>query len=324
MMMSNILQAKNIWSDLSHDQVDNQTEFYFNVQNVNSIDLYFLIKFPGEYLSFGIDYKFKKALPSEIKKLKSLSIETLKVSKSQKLLTLTLTNKELKNTFIEFVQSLIKEISKCKDHQIAQDKFVQHIRNFYFLFEKKENPKLTNQQIRGLFAELTFLEKLISEKNPEDPLEHWKGPLNGLHDFEIGNTLFEVKSHSGTKIVRILNEDQLSPYNNDELYLVSYPTIESNNGISLNEKINQVKSLLKNKTLIEKFYRHLNQVGYYQTHSKYYEKLLLITERPSYFKITNDFPTAKLNDLGNEMFNISYQLDLNKCDNWKSDIIKIA
>ena len=82
-----------------------------------------------------------------------------------------------------------------------------------------------------------------------------------------------------------------------------------------NEKINQVKSLLKNKTLIEKFYRHLNQVGYYQTHSKYYEKLLLITERPSYFKITNDFPTAKLNDLGNEMFNISYQLDLNKCDN---------
>lgn len=324
MKMSNILEAKKIWSDLSHDQVDNETKFYFNAQTVNSIDFYFLIKFPGKFLSFGIDYKYKQFLPKEIKKLKSLTIENLQVSKSQKLLTLTLINKELKSTFINFIQSLIKEISSCKDHQEAQDKFVEHIQNFYFLFEKKENPKLSKQQIRGLFAELTFLEKLITEKSLEDPLECWKGPLNGLHDFEIGKTLFEIKSHSGTKVVSILNEDQLSPCHNEELYLVSYPIIESNRGISLNEKIFQIKLLLNNEFLVGKFYRYLNQAGYFVTHSKHYEKLLLTNEHPSYFKITNEFPTAKLNNLGNEMFNISYQLDLNKCDNWKLDIIKIA
>ena len=323
-MKTKRLEAKKIWNELSHDLVDQDTEFYLNIQNINSIDFYFLIKHPGAHLSFGIDYKYKPVLPNEIRKLKSLTIDTLQISKSQKLLTLTLVNNDLKSTFISFVQNLINEISNCPAGQSAQELFINHIRHFYQLFEKKENPKLSNTQIRGLFAELSFLEKIITDKNPEDPIEYWKGPHNGLHDFEIGNDLYEIKSHAGTNIIRVLNEDQLAPDHSGNLYLIAYPILESEQGVTINEKINKIKLLLSSNVLIDKLYRYLNDAGYFVTHSKYYEKLLLIADQPGCFKINQNFPTAKLRSLGGEMFNISYQLDLTKCQDWRSDLSKIA
>ena len=157
--MSKTLKAREVWSDLNKDSLHPETSYYLNVQNINSFDFYFLIKQPLGDLSFGIDYKYWSALPKELLKLKSIKIEDLVISKSKKLLVLTLINSQLKDTFISFVQSLINEITNCQTNRSIKELFIKQIKNFYLLFEKEENPKLSKKLIRGIFAELFFLEK---------------------------------------------------------------------------------------------------------------------------------------------------------------------
>ena len=64
--MSKTLKASKIWSNLSKDSLYPDTSYYLNVQNINGFDFYFLIKQPQGDLSFGIDYKYKSALPKVV------------------------------------------------------------------------------------------------------------------------------------------------------------------------------------------------------------------------------------------------------------------
>lgn len=315
--MSKTLKAREVWSDLNKDSLHPETSYYLNVQNINSFDFYFLIKQPLGDLSFGIDYKYWSALPKELLKLKSIKIEDLVISKSKKLLVLTLINSQLKDTFISFVQSLINEITNCQTNRSIKELFIKQIKNFYLLFEKEENPKLSKKLIRGIFAELLFLEKLIIDLKPIDPLDFWKSPKGSLHDFQYKNNHYEIKSHSGTNIINVFNERQLSTLSPKKIFLITYPLFESSNGVSINEKIIQIKKLIKSKDLVEKLYSYLNSLGYYLTHSKYYDNFLLLPDKPNYFLVNENFPSSKLNSIGSEIFNISYQLDLTKCSEWE-------
>ena len=98
-----------------------------------------------------------------------------------------------------------------------------HIRRWK-TFLSGRSQLLSAEEVRGLFAELTFLLELIDRQaSTTAAVEAWLGPEKSHQDFIFGNTAVEIKSLSGTErsTVRISSEDQLETLN-DALFLRMY------------------------------------------------------------------------------------------------------
>ena len=314
-----MLDVKKIWEELKQNS-DSEEYFNLNTHYLNGINFHFLWRVPENNLSFGIDLKYDLSINDQFKNLSSLSLEKLKISASEEIVVINLLDTDLEDPFQEFIQTIVDNVATIENSEDAQEIFLEKINNFQKLFEKGRFGKLKKTEIRGLYAELCFLEHLIENTSPK-ALENWQGPHNGLHDFVMENYAVEVKSYMSQQSVRILNERQLDPHSSNKLFLATFHIQEDTSGISINEKIEILEKKLMGKLKLQ-FISTLNDCGYFKTHSIYYEKYLLKINTQSLYEINSSFPSIKVLNLNPEIFNIKYQLDLAKCDNWLVDFDK--
>ena len=308
-----MLNVNEIWESLKSNE---SSEEFFNLNSrlINGINFHFLWRVPEDNLSFGVDLKYDININENFKSLTSLSIEKLKISQNDEIIVINLLDKELEEPFKEFIQTLVNNVYSVITNEQAQEVFLDKISKFQKLFEKGRLGKLKKTELRGLYAELCFLEHLIENTTPK-ALDSWLGPHNGLHDFEMENYAVEVKSYMSQQSVRILNERQLDPHSSNKLFLATFHIQEDPSGISINEKIEILEKKFTGKLKLQ-FISTLNDSGYFKTHAIYYEKFLLKENARSLYQINTDFPSNKVLNLNPEIFNIKYQLDLTKCDKW--------
>jgi len=308
-----MLDVNKIWKELKSN---NDSEEFFNLRTylLKGINFHFLWRVPENNISFGVDLKYDIPISEQFKHLTSLSLEKLKIASKEEIIVINLLDNDLKEPFQEFIQTLVNIVLAVEDNEIAQDVFLDKIVKFQKLFEKGRFGKLKKTEIRGLYAELCFLEHLIENTTPR-ALDSWQGPHNGLHDFVMENHAVEVKSYMAQQSVRILNERQLDPHSSNKLFLAAFHIQEDPSGISINEKIEILEKKFAGKLKLQ-FISTLNDSGYFKTHAIYYEKFLLKENTRSLYQINTDFPSNKVLNLNPEIFNIKYQLDLTKCDKW--------
>jgi len=308
-----MLDVNKIWEELKSN---NDSEEFFNLRTylLKGINFHFLWRVPENNISFGVDLKYDIPISEQFKHLTSLSLEKLKIASKEEIIVINLLDNDLKEPFQEFIQTLVNIVLAVEDNEIAQDVFLDKIVKFQKLFEKGRFGKLKKTEIRGLYAELCFLEHLIENTTPR-ALDSWQGPHNGLHDFVMENYAVEVKSYMSQQSVRILNERQLDPHSSNKLFLATFHIQEDPSGISINEKIEILEKKFAGKLKLQ-FISTLNDSGYFKTHAIYYEKFLLKENTRSLYQINTDFPSNKVLNLNPEIFNIKYQLDLTKCDKW--------
>lgn len=308
-----MLDVNKIWEELKSN---NDSEEFFNLRTylLKGINFHFLWRVPENNISFGVDLKYDIPISEQFKHLTSLSLEKLKIASKEEIIVINLLDNDLKEPFQEFIQTLVNIVLAVEDNEIAQDVFLDKIVKFQKLFEKGRFGKLKKTEIRGLYAELCFLEHLIENTTPR-ALDSWQGPHNGLHDFVMENHAVEVKSYMAQQSVRILNERQLDPHSSNKLFLATFHIQEDPSGISINEKIEILEKKFAGKLKLQ-FISTLNDSGYFKTHAIYYEKFLLKENTRSLYQINTDFPSNKVLNLNPEIFNIKYQLDLTKCDKW--------
>ena len=308
-----MLDVNKIWKELKSN---NDSEEFFNLRTylLKGINFHFLWRVPENNISFGVDLKYDIPISEQFKHLTSLSLEKLKIASKEEIIVINLLDNDLKEPFHEFIQTLVNIVLAVEDNEIAQDVFLDKIVKFQKLFEKGRFGKLKKTEIRGLYAELCFLEHLIENTTPR-ALDSWQGPHNGLHDFVMENYAVEVKSYMSQQSVRVLNERQLDPYSSNKLFLATFHIQEDPSGISINEKIEILEKKFAGKLKLQ-FISTLNDSGYFKTHAIYYEKFLLKENTRSLYQINTDFPSNKVLNLNPEIFNIKYQLDLTKCDKW--------
>lgn len=314
-----MLDVNKIWEELKSN---NDSEEFFNLRTylLKGINFHFLWRVPENNISFGVDLKYDIPISEQFKHLTSLSLEKLKIASKEEIIVINLLDNDLKEPFQEFIQTLVNIVLAVEDNEIAQDVFLDKIVKFQKLFEKGRFGKLKKTEIRGLYAELCFLEHLIENTSPK-ALDHWQGPHNGLHDFVMENYSVEVKSYMSQQSVRILNERQLDPHSSNKLFLATFHIQEDPSGISINEKIEILEKKFTGKLKLQ-FISTLNDSGYFKTHAIYYEKFLLKENLRSLYQINTNFPSTKVLNLNPEIFNIKYQLDLSKCDKWLIDFDK--
>lgn len=181
-------------------------------------------------------------------------------------LVLTLEKQVDRDLFEGLCRTLASALAHATDSASSLAVALAHIRRWK-TFMSGRSQHLSAEEMRGLFAELTFLLELIERQaSTTAAVEAWLGPEKSHQDFIFGNTAVEIKSLSGTErsTVRISSEDQLESLN-DELFLRIYRLSclpDAAGAQSLNAIVAAVQARLADAEAVEAFDRKLVAHGY--------------------------------------------------------------
>jgi hypothetical protein len=230
-------------------------------------------------------------------------------------LVLTLERRSDSDLFCALCESLFETLRPVSRPEAALSVALTHIKRWKAFLAGRNARLLSGEEIRGLFAELTFLVGLY-----EKPLDHtaavsaWTGADRVHQDFVFADRAVEVKSLSGTdrSTVRISSEDQLESIQ-DKLFLVTYRLRESpdaEQARSLNELVRKIESELQDADAIEEFGRKLADYGYAPLQE--YEKPKLLVTGTKAYRVEDGFPKIVRSGLPVGVTRVSYQIDIER------------
>lgn len=166
----------------------------------------------------------------------------------------------------------------------------------WYSFWTRESSELSQQAIRGLIGELSFLEFLVRGHGPK-ALASWVGPEGQDHDFQSGHEIaFEVKTSGSIPYNIECNLNQLDRGLFDKLFLVCFKLQKSDDGVSLPELVTRVSDALKgDDAALETFGEKLALVGYNQKKDAEYSLHRYAISPAEVFPVADGFPAITLN-----------------------------
>ncbi|MDR3300863.1 MAG: PD-(D/E)XK motif protein [Candidatus Accumulibacter sp.] len=226
-------------------------------------------------------------------------------------LVLTLGQQVDRDLFAGFCHTLVSVLEQATDSASSLAVALTHIRRWKN-FLSGHNQRLSSEEVRGLFAELTFLLDLIDRQPATDAIEAWHGSERSHQDFVFGNTAVEIKSLSGAErsTVRVSSEDQLESLN-DRLFLRVYRLshLENAKGArSLNEVVATVQGKLNDAEASEAFDRKLATCGYVPLPD--YDTPCFVVSNVHSYRVEGGFPRLMRSQLPPGIANVSYDIKL--------------
>jgi hypothetical protein len=227
-----------------------------------------------------------------------------------------------RDLFHGLCQTLIGNLDGVFDPAAALGVALNHIKRWKAFLAGKRTRVLSAEEVRGLFAELSFL-RLLKDKHLTDAqaVEAWCGPDRIHQDFIFGDAAVEVKSISGRdrSIVRVSSEDQLETVS-ERLFLKVYRLTEAPDGTpaqSLNELISAVGHELSDADAIEDYWRKLATYGYVEMRE--YDNPKLLLNGSNAYRVTDAFPRLVRSTLPDGVVDVNYNLQLEKISSFECD-----
>ncbi|MDD4847850.1 MAG: PD-(D/E)XK motif protein [Bacteroidales bacterium] len=322
--MTNNNHISEIWADLEEEKTVGL------VKRLYSSDVCFHIygtfQYPERY--YGIAFTFENDVRinfSSFDNLREMKILLLADSTfvNSHLLVIQLLHPNSRDIFASLCENLIQSVIQLNSEQRIIRIVVNQLEKWKTLFEKNNSTGLTPAEQQGLYGELHFLQKYLSksELNPCDVLHTWVGADSALRDFQGSNWALEVKTTStnNPQKVTINGERQLDETLLETLFLFHYSVEVSNaNGQTLCQKVTAIRELLSNDTpTLSMFNAKLFEVGYLDKHEPYYQDRFYQTRNESFYKVENDFPRIKENELRNGVCDVRYSVILAMCDEYQ-------
>jgi hypothetical protein len=174
---------------------------------------------------------------------------------------------------------------------------------------------------KGLFGEIAVLKQLANAIGFGPAVASWKGPEGGVRDFDLGGTAVEVKTTSGRGLltVRISSERQLEDDNLDRLFLWCVSIEKNEAGLTINEMVDEVRALADgDEELLSLLDERLSFVGYRVSDRHLYSARFVVRADLVYI-VVDGFPRIIPADIANCVFDVSYSIDLEACDEWKGE-----
>jgi len=238
-------------------------------------------------------------------------------------LVLTLEKQIDRDLFEGLCRTLASALEHATDSASSLAVAQAHIRRWKTFLSGRGGPRLSPEEVRGLFAELTFLLELIENgASVTTAVEAWLGPERSHQDFIFANTAVEIKALSGTErnAVRISSEDQLEALN-DSLFIRLYRLSnlpDAKTARSLNKIVSTVESALDDAEAVVAFDRKLSAQGYAPL-PDYDEPSFVVSEVRTYL-VEPEFPKLIRSQLPTGVVKVSYDLELEaiapfQCDN---------
>ena len=267
-------------------------------------DCLFIVELQGDHTAY-----FRRSVIS----VNGVNVDLRVGGKSYQRLVLTLEKEVDRDLFESLCITMAAELKHASDSAASLAIALTHIRRWKSFLAGRSKQLLSKDQMRGLYAELTFLLELIDDlQSTAVAIDAWLGPAGSHQDFFFGNSAIEVKSLSGSErsAVRISSEDQLESLN-DYLFLRIYriSTVpEAPRARSLNAIVNEVQSRIIGPEVIEEFDRKLALCGYAPL-PEYDEPLFVISDIRSY-RVAGDFPRVVRSQLPVGVAKLEYEIRL--------------
>jgi len=242
-----------------------------------------------------------------------IDVDLRSADPNQQHLVLTLEKQVDRDLFEGLCRTLVSALEHATDSASSLATALAHIRRWKTFLSGRGAQRLSPEEVRGLFAEITFLLELIDNQvSITVAVEAWLGPERSHQDFIFGNTAVEIKSLSGAErsTVCISSEDQLESLN-EGLFLRIYRLSnlpDANGARSLNEIIATVENRLRDSEAVAAFDRKLVAQGYAPL-PDYDEPLFVISKVRSY-RVENEFPRLIRSQLPHGITKVAYDIEL--------------
>ena len=317
------IKSKNLWNEIEKNKTKVSGWFAKLIPILSSQKVYLAYQANNLKKTLLVELTNNDLINVKEFKGNGFSIFFESINKNAKRLCIQLVDDQFDEVFYEITDLLIDSIKDIKETDILVKKLLDRISIYQSFFERPRLGSSKNAE-QGLFAELDFMEtKLFNKVGIKASLDLWKAPDSGLHDFTGNGNSIEIKSTNQipSQFIRITSENQLNDQRVNSLYLcVTEINRDVAGGITLSEKINHIKNIiLKNDPIYFNNYEALlKKYGFFNIESRNYSTTYSVNI--SYFySIKDEFPRIVPLRLADGIRNVSYDVNLNLCENWKID-----
>ncbi|WP_248724026.1 PD-(D/E)XK motif protein [Seonamhaeicola sp. ML3] len=260
-----------------------------------------------------------------LKRFHGVEIRVLDSKKGKKDVTIILSDNDLIDVFILFLEDLISSLKNLDNENSIPLILNEKVGYWGKLFAKIKGELLSKERQRGLYGELIFLNTLLNSSNDfVKTISSWTGPEGSNQDFSNGLSAVEVKSSRATKpTVNIASELQLDWTILDNLFLHVIHLDELSNGSdTLKKLIEGIKQkVAKHPNLLRLFEEKLDLSGIPLGEEKHYDEIEFIIRSQRVFKVQNGFPVLINDTINNEaIHNVKYQIDLTALEPFETEL----
>ncbi|MES2044561.1 MAG: PD-(D/E)XK motif protein [Pseudomonadota bacterium] len=187
---------------------------------------------------------------------------------------------------------------------------------------------LSNEKIRGLFAELHVIEALLMPMLGEaEAISAWQGP-HALHDFDRNGHALEIKSGAATgdPVLHVSRLDQLDETTLRSLHLAFVPLTEvTSNGSSLPEIVTRLRTRVKSYPGAEQRLEDLLVgSGYHESQASLLAEPRLVAKDILLHRIEGDFPRLRRDSVAAGIVSGRYAVRVATCSDWLADTDDLA
>lgn len=247
------------------------------------------------------------------------SVQTTRSGKND-YVQITATDRGLPPLFLKLVEYVLERVSAATSVDEGAEVLTRSIEE-YRRFVGQRRGRLSESLVRGTFAELLFLRKLIaSGMNAEDAVTAWRGPWAkaglGVHDFTFSDGRgIEVKStHQPPGTIRVSSPSQLVPLG-QPLDLVVLPIedapIASSAAISFRQYAQQTGEAVSGAgpSAAAKWVLALEALTL-DLSDEWYDKYRFLPGEWRRFEVRQGFPHLDLPSLPAGIIDVRYSLEL--------------
>lgn len=237
-------------------------------------------------------------------------------------LLIILANNSLKDIFSVLCEDLINSMAAENDEKVVIAELLNRLEKWRSLLEKAALPGLTGEEQRGLFGELTMLDKML-ERLPDRKacMLAWTGAIGKPQDFQGVGWSVEVKTclPGNHHKIQINGERQLDTRGLDFLALHQVIIEKSNSeGISLNAMVDNVTERLKDDfSLLTRFRSLLAEAGYFDHQRDLYEEPQYVVRQENSFEVKEEFPRIQPDEIRRGVDGLRYTISVSDCIQWK-------
>ena len=321
--MTNNNHILELWEALEEEKTHGLVKRLYS-SNVQ-FHIYGTFQYPERY--YGVAFTFNNDIhidTSSFDNLRELKVMLLADTTfvNSRLLIVQLMHPNSRDIFATLCENLIQSVIKLNTEQNISRTIINQLEKWRTLFEKINSTVLTPYEQQGLYSELHFLQKFLSkpDMNPYDVLHTWVGVDKALRDFQGSDWAVEVKTTStnNPQTVTVNGERQLDETLLENLFLFHLSVeISNGNGQTLCQIITAIREKIENYApALSLFNTKLFETGYTDKHEPHYQERFYQVRNEKYYKIENDFPRIKENELRSGVSNVKYSIILAMCSEY--------
>lgn len=264
-------------------------------------------------------------LPIENEELRDNEMENLSlIFIPQKDATvIRLQNVNFTDLFNDLITSIYQKLNGISDLNVAASSFISIFSKWTHFFEPSDKLHLSEEEIRGVFGELSYLNNILQKSSPldgEKMILSWQGPYNTSNDFVFEKKNVEIKTKlDSISTIRISSEFQLEKEFDKALELcVISLKYDLSHGLSISDILSMIiKYCRLNFIDLVGLYRAIGKLSLTPTNIVEYNNFRYsISEVMIFDAGKNTFPKICKSNLPDEISNVKFSLRVSTLDNF--------